>query len=66
MSLSIYDDGKGFDSETLNGNARHGFGLLGMTERVNLLGGELKIESEFGKGTTINIFLPCEGNRNGN
>lgn len=66
MILRIYDNGKGFDNENLKGNARRGFGLLGMSERMKLLGGEMKIESELGKGTAINIFLPCEGNRNEN
>jgi signal transduction histidine kinase len=60
-TLIIQDNGKGFSAqESSNGNGRHGFGLLGMSERVHLLKGEYKIESEPGKGTTIIVYLAYE------
>ena len=33
-------------------------GLLGMQERVQLIGGELEIESKPGRGTTVAVWLP--------
>ena len=52
--LEIIDDGQGFEV-----NAHHtGFGLRGMQERVQILGGELEIKSTFGKGTWIRVLIP--------
>jgi signal transduction histidine kinase len=52
--LEITDDGKGFEV-----NAHHtGFGLRGMRERVQILGGELQIKSTLGKGTQIRVWIP--------
>jgi len=56
--ISIEDDGKGFDvNAENNGDNRSGFGLLGMVERVRMLGGTIRIESETGKGTKILIEI---------
>lgn len=65
MSLTISDNGKGFVYETVNTTDKRGFGLFGMSERVNLLKGEYLIKSETGTGTTIVINLPRENKRNG-
>ncbi len=52
--LEIIDDGKGFEV-----TAHHtGFGLRGMQERVQILGGELQVKSTFGKGTRIRVWIP--------
>lgn len=52
--LEIIDDGKGFEV-----NAHHtGFGLRGMQERVQILGGELQIKSTLNKGTSIRVWIP--------
>jgi signal transduction histidine kinase len=67
VALTIRDDGKGF-VPVADGAGRaggRGFGLLGLSERVNMLGGEWAIESELGKGTLIHIALPRERDRNG-
>jgi signal transduction histidine kinase len=54
IRLELRDNGRGFDSA-----ARHdGFGLLGIQERVEGMGGQLTIESAEGKGTEILIILP--------
>ena len=55
LSISVFDNGKGFAVEDLTG-----FGLLGMRERVEGLGGALAISSKVsGKlGTTIEAWLP--------
>jgi signal transduction histidine kinase len=51
--LELIDDGQGFD---VNAPAS-GFGLRGMQERVQILGGELKIDSYPGKGTQIQVII---------
>ncbi|MEO1431565.1 MAG: sensor histidine kinase [Cyanobacteria bacterium J06633_8] len=54
ITLEIADDGQGFEV-----NAHHtGFGLRGMQERVQILGGELQIKSTLGKGTQIRVWIP--------
>ena len=54
VTLELIDDGKGFDLE----QPRSGFGLQGMQERVQLLGGELKIDSVPDRGTYIQVIIP--------
>jgi PAS domain S-box-containing protein len=57
LRLELRDDGDGFEV-----NARHdGFGLAGMRERVEQMGGSLKITSARGKGTRLVITLPYNG-----
>jgi signal transduction histidine kinase len=58
VKIEIADNGKGFDVRTANEtDKRGGFGLLGMSERVRMLGGTMAIESAAGKGTQIKIEL---------
>jgi signal transduction histidine kinase len=54
--LEIYDDGVGFEAkdETLGG----GFGISGMRERAQKIGGRLQIESSPGKGTKVSVEVP--------
>ncbi len=58
--IIVEDDGVGFDAEALMQTpARNrGFGLLGMQERVALVGGSLNIESTPGVGTTVLVHIP--------
>lgn len=56
ITLRIEDKGKGFNPETID--ARTSSGLLGMQERVRLLGGILTIESSPGAGTILIASLP--------
>jgi two-component system, NarL family, sensor histidine kinase DevS len=51
----VEDDGRGFDSEKA---IDRGFGLVGMSERLALLGGRLEIETALDGGTTIAAELP--------
>jgi signal transduction histidine kinase len=51
----IEDDGRGFDPAEQVGD---GFGLVGMRERLALLGGRLEIESDADAGTTIAAEVP--------
>jgi signal transduction histidine kinase len=53
LSLSIQDDGQGFDVRQTKG-----LGLLGMEERVARLGGKCEIHSARGGGTIVAIELP--------
>jgi signal transduction histidine kinase len=55
LSVTVHDDGSGFDpKQRKNG----GFGLIGMNERVELVGGRLDIDSRPGGGTTVRAWLP--------
>jgi signal transduction histidine kinase len=53
IRLRVTDDGHGFDPARTRG-----LGILGMEERVRRLGGKLRIQSEPGKGTTVEADLP--------
>ena len=54
LRLELRDDGGGFKI-----NGRHdGFGLAGMRERVEQMGGQLKVTSSRGKGTKVIVTLP--------
>jgi len=55
VMVMIEDDGCGFDPAVIS---RDGLGLLGMRERVQLLDGELEIETSPGMGTTLVLELP--------
>ncbi|MBI5650369.1 MAG: sensor histidine kinase [Chloroflexi bacterium] len=50
LTLIVADDGIGFDPRAIPENH---FGLIGMRERLALIGGELKIESARGAGTRV-------------
>ncbi|KGX85893.1 GAF domain-containing sensor histidine kinase [Pontibacillus marinus] len=54
--LIIEDNGKGFDQEAYENYPS--FGLKGMCERAETLGGECEIQSGIGKGTTIRVTIP--------
>lgn len=53
VRATIRDDGEGFDVETTLRSRERGLGLFGMHERLTLVGGDLRIESEPGRGTTV-------------
>ena len=53
--LTITDDGRGFDVPTLG---RDRLGLAGVSERVRMLGGDVKIESTPERGATLWARLP--------
>lgn len=61
LKLFVIDDGKGFDTKNLktkNNDISSGFGLVSMNERVELLNGDMSINSEPGKGTRLHIMIP--------
>ncbi|MGM0837630.1 MAG: sensor histidine kinase [Bacillota bacterium] len=55
ITVIVKDDGVGFDTTE---KKEKSFGLLGMRERVELISGELKIQSKPGSGTTVFIQIP--------
>jgi signal transduction histidine kinase len=60
VMLRIEDNGVGFPAEKLMKDPSKSIGLNGMTERVALFNGSLKIRSSPGKGTTIRARIPLE------
>jgi len=56
--LTIRDNGRGFDTRKTGG--RKTLGLLGMKERTLMMGGEFRIESFPGKGTTLFVTVPIK------
>ncbi len=60
VSLEISDDGKGFAPENCAGPQEGHFGLLGIRERAERLGGQAFISSAPGSGTTIRVEIPNE------
>jgi signal transduction histidine kinase len=61
ISLQLRDNGVGFDA----GKKHDGFGLQGILERVEAMGGEVAILSEAGKGTSISLVLPIQSEHDG-
>lgn len=57
LLLEVRDWGSGFNLDDL-ADERRRFGLIGMRERANLLGGDLSLESQPGEGTTIFARVP--------
>lgn len=55
LRLTVIDDGKGFTP----GEARPtSFGLVGVRERVLMLGGSMSLDSEPGEGTSLSVAIP--------
>ena len=56
--VTVTDDGRGFDPKRVSAHAMGGHGLKGIEERVDLVGGTFRVESQRGTGTTIALVLP--------
>ncbi len=54
VQIAVTDDGCGFDPDT----ADAGRGMIGMRERIELLGGEIEVSSERGRGTRVSARVP--------
>ncbi len=60
LAFDITDDGRGFDTEVTT----HGTGLQGIADRLDALGGTMRIESAAGEGTSLHGTVPAaEGQR---
>ena len=60
ITLLIEDDGKGFDTDEVRDGR---YGLIGLNERLHLLGGTLRVESGPGDGTRLEAVLPLDAPR---
>jgi two-component system sensor histidine kinase UhpB len=63
VCLRVEDDGRGFDVRRISEQAlpQRRLGLLGMRERVDLVGGRMRLESTPGRGTRIEVRVPPAG-----
>ena len=57
LRFEVRDDGRGFDATSTS----YGTGLQGMADRLAALGGELRVESSPGMGTTVTGVLSVSG-----
>jgi signal transduction histidine kinase len=55
VAVTVEDDGVG------GADASNGTGLVGLTDRIEALGGRLGIESPPGRGTRLTATIPCRG-----
>lgn len=58
LTISVRDDGQGFDPSRIARGDWPKFGLRAMRERAESLGGELNVESAIGAGTTVSARFP--------
>jgi signal transduction histidine kinase len=59
IEFEVTDDGGGFDAET----ASYGTGLRGMADRLDAIGGALRVESRLGIGSTVTGRVPVGEDR---
>jgi signal transduction histidine kinase len=58
LYLRIVDNGRGFDQKDVFQSRGGHFGLMGMRERAERLGGELHLSSHPGEGTKVEVMVP--------
>ena len=60
VNLDVRDDGRGFapNATVTNDGSGHGFGLIGIRDRVRALGGTVEIEGRPGEGTIVAVSIP--------
>jgi two-component system CheB/CheR fusion protein len=59
LVLSVIDKGEGFDPDAVTDQA--GLGIVGIRERVRLVGGSVSIDARLGHGTEIDVRVPLHG-----
>lgn len=60
LNLTVADDGCGFEPDGMFASDNGNFGLMGMRERAERLGGEFTLESSPGSGTRLNVAVPLD------
>ncbi len=58
LTVTVHDDGRGFNPKSVRENSPNSTGLIGMRERAATVGATLKVESKPGIGTTITLVMP--------
>ncbi|MFO0984686.1 MAG: PAS domain S-box protein [Planctomycetota bacterium] len=58
LTLTVADDGQGFELKSLEARSQEGIGLISMRERVAAFGGSFKIRTVPGKGTSVRARVP--------
>ena len=62
--MLVEDDGEGFDPEAVEvATPSSGVGLRSMRERLEMLGGSLRVYSEPGAGSKVEMRVPLDGRR---
>jgi signal transduction histidine kinase len=61
VQLSVRDDGVGFDYQVSASGEENHFGLIGMRERAEQIGGTLRINSRANEGTEVVVDAPISG-----
>lgn len=56
--LNIIDDGTGFELNNINKDTANGLGIRNLYQLTESLGGNIKIDSNLGKGTSIEVMVP--------
>ena len=56
--LTVRDDGKGFDEDNMQRQPSGHFGLPGMRERAEIVGGHLEVCSKLNFGTQVELSIP--------
>lgn len=57
VSVSVKDDGRGFEISNNEDSAKYGIGITGINERVQILNGTLDITSKIGEGTEVKVSI---------
>jgi two-component system, NarL family, sensor histidine kinase DevS len=59
VEIAVTDNGRGFSPA----DSTDGFGLIGMRGRANLAGGDVSVETDVGRGTTVHARIPAQRDR---
>ncbi|MFO7910975.1 MAG: PAS domain S-box protein [Desulfotignum sp.] len=60
LRVTVSDQGAGFDPGAVLKNEGTGFGLFSIHERLQLMGGSIRIESSPGNGASLSLIVPFE------
>jgi signal transduction histidine kinase len=59
LQIRVQDNGRGMSEETVNLQRPGHYGIAGMQERAERLGGNISIRSRIGEGTEVNLSVPA-------
>jgi two-component sensor histidine kinase len=65
LALRVRDDGQGFDPAGLHPSGSGHYGLIGMRERAERIGGHFTLDSRPGEGTELRVEVPIGAHANG-